>query len=155
MPNFRKQPPKPKSIFSSNRWGFTLVELLVTVVVLTIGCLAAIRLQATSLKSSNLADHIMVATFLAEGEMERLKALTFPQLTVEAAKGQMVEAGLNRLGQPCRAELCSGHIFTRTVNYYQAIPTSLSYQVEIIIDWTDNTGPQRVLHSAAITSLSF
>jgi prepilin-type N-terminal cleavage/methylation domain-containing protein len=135
--------------------GFTLVELLITVAVLSIGCLTAIQMQANSLRSSNLADNITVATFLAEAEMERLKALPFPKLTVEAESGESVTTGLNRLGQVCVPPACSGHIFSRTVTYYPYTPTSRSHQVEITVNWTDNTGRHSVFYSGAITTLAF
>ncbi|MDR1658135.1 MAG: prepilin-type N-terminal cleavage/methylation domain-containing protein [Deltaproteobacteria bacterium] len=158
MPFFwknHKNRPCSAQPFPNSRTGFTLIELLITVAVLSIGCFAAIRMQATSLKSSNLADNITAATFLAEGEMERLKALSFVELTNETELSTVVVNKLNRLGQTCTTGACSNHIFTRTVNYYPSTPTTLSHQVEISVAWTDNTGPHSVLYSAAITSLSF
>jgi prepilin-type N-terminal cleavage/methylation domain-containing protein len=49
--------------------GLTLIEVLVALVVLAVGVLAAATMQATSLRASNNARAIQEVTKLAEGEI--------------------------------------------------------------------------------------
>ena len=143
---------------SAEKTGFTLVELLVTVLVLTIGCLAAIQMQAASLKGTNLADNLTSATFLAEAEMERLKSLDASEMAIEAEAGTVTRTGLDRLGRSCvpvGPETCSNHMYTMTVEYFPKLPTSLSTQVDITVAWTDNNGHRTVRYSGAMTYLTF
>jgi prepilin-type N-terminal cleavage/methylation domain-containing protein len=137
--------------------GFTLVELMITIAVLTLGILVAIQVQTSSLMGSNVADNLTAATFLAEAEMERLKSLSFSELTLETENESVTTTGLNRLGlTDCQEPAeCSNYIFDRTVNYFAQVPTSLSHQVEISVTWQDSAGKHTVLYSGAISSLSF
>lgn len=139
------------------RSGFTLMELLVTVMVLTIGCLVALRMQTSSIKVATLADNITAATFMAESEMERLKTLSAAEISAEGEHGPVVEKGLDRLGAPCLPgeASCVDHIFTRTVTHHPGQPTKLSHQVEITVAWFDNSGPHSVVYSGVATNLSF
>jgi prepilin-type N-terminal cleavage/methylation domain-containing protein len=140
----------------SGRRGFTLVELIITVCVLSFGCLAVLQMQSASMRGSNLADNLTAATFLAESEMERLKSLPFTDLTLEANLGTVTTENLNRMGEVCLTPPnCPNYHFTRTINYYSNTPTSFSHQVEIEVSWRDNTGAHSVFYSGAITSYIF
>jgi prepilin-type N-terminal cleavage/methylation domain-containing protein len=143
-------------IKNKNHSGFTLVEVLITVVVLAVGCLAASRLLVVSLKGFNLADNMTAAVFLAEAEMERLKSLPHSKMTYDAEHTPVVVTNnLNRLGQTCTPPNCQGYIFNRTVSYFRNAPTTFSNHVEIVVDWTDSNGPHNILYTGAITTLSF
>ncbi|MDR3037713.1 MAG: prepilin-type N-terminal cleavage/methylation domain-containing protein [Candidatus Adiutrix sp.] len=142
--------------------GFTLIEVLVTLLVITLGCLGALRLQITALRGNAQADGLTVAGFLAESEIERLKALPFEGLAVEvrAHSGAPVTRSLNRQGQACSAPRdpradCSGSLYQRTTAYFPQRPSSLSHQVEVEVRWRDAHGPHRVFYSAALTDFSF
>jgi prepilin-type N-terminal cleavage/methylation domain-containing protein len=137
--------------------GFTLIEILVTVFVLAFGCLAASKMLAISLKGFNYADNITVATFLAESEMERLRALNFADLTYEAThNSEVVTGNINRLGQVCTPPGCGDSFnFSRTVRFYPDVPTSFSHQIEIEVSWLDRIGRQKVTYSGVVTSFSF
>ncbi|MDR2300523.1 MAG: hypothetical protein LBF38_00515 [Deltaproteobacteria bacterium] len=144
---------RPKPGF---RRGVTLVEILISVCILTLGCLAAIQMKASTLKSANMADNITAATFLAEAELERLKSLLYEELLVESDAGTTLVNKLNRLGQTCTDDACdASHIFSRKVDFFPGAPTNRSCQVEITIGWDDDLGTHSFLYSGAITSLSF
>ena len=57
--------------------GFTLVEVLVAVVILTGTILGLIQTMATNLTTSRDLERLATCTLLAEEEMERLKGLLF------------------------------------------------------------------------------
>jgi prepilin-type N-terminal cleavage/methylation domain-containing protein len=136
--------------------GFTLVELLITIAVISFGCLAAIQLQLASLRGTATADHMTVATFLAESEMERLKSLTWVELTEESDEGAKVESNLDRNGLSCPSSTqCEGFVYNRTVRFFKGEPTTMSTQVEVEVSWRDSTGPHNVFYTAAMTSLTF
>jgi hypothetical protein len=134
-----------------------MVELLITILVLTLGCLAVVRLHVNALKSAHLADNITAATFLAEAELERLKSLSQATLQTESSSGTITSTGLDRLGRTCTGVglACSNYIFNRTVSFHPRVPTTLSHQVEVVIDWRDSAGPHSVVHWAALTALAF
>jgi Tfp pilus assembly protein PilV len=136
--------------------SFTLVEILITVCVLTFGCLAVILMQQASLRGANYSDNLTGAVFLAESELERLKALSFTSLETEVEAGDKTVSNLNRMGKVCNTiPNCGLFPFTRTVKFYPDTPTSFSHQVEIEVTWRDNSGPHRVFYSSALTSYMF
>ena len=140
------------------RKGFTLVEILITMAVLSIGCLAVLRMQTASLRGGIIADNLTSATFLAEAEMERLKSLDSAQMAQEVSAGTVTVNGLDRLGRVCSPATpaeCSNNIYTMPVEYFEKLPTSMSCQVDITVAWSDTTGPHSVRYSGAMTYLSF
>lgn len=61
--------------------GLTLIEVLVAIVILAVGVLAAATMQTTALRASNDAKAIQGVTKLAEGELELRRSIslsTFP-----------------------------------------------------------------------------
>jgi Tfp pilus assembly protein PilV len=144
----------PKKLISA-RGGFTLVEILISICVLTFGCLAVIHMHTTTLKGSNYSDNLTAAVFLAESEMERLKALNSSDLKDLVDDGELTHNNLNRLGETCPNSNCSNYPFKRVVNFYPNTPTSFSKHVEIDVTWRDNSGPHKVSYAGAITALVF
>jgi prepilin-type N-terminal cleavage/methylation domain-containing protein len=139
----------------AHRQGFTLIEVLITVAVIAFGCLAVVNLQMASLRGTATADHQTVATFLAESEIERLKSLTWTELIEESDSGGKVEPNLDRNGNSCSSPPnCDGHQYKRTVRFYKGQPTTMSTQVEVEVNWSDNSGAHGVLYTAAMTRLS-
>jgi len=67
---------------SQGSCGFTLIEILITLLVLTIGIFALARLQTVSVKGNSKARQMMVASNLATNQAEQLANLDFedPQL---------------------------------------------------------------------------
>ncbi|MDR3203234.1 MAG: prepilin-type N-terminal cleavage/methylation domain-containing protein [Deltaproteobacteria bacterium] len=136
--------------------GFTLVELIVAVMVISFGCLAIMRFQITAIRSNVVAENMGLAVILAESEMERVKSLSHEELKNEAKAGSTTLKGLDRNGVICLdLNKCPEHIFSRTVSYYPGLPTSLSTQVEVEVKWSDASGARSVFYSAALTSATF
>jgi type IV pilus modification protein PilV len=57
--------------------GFTLLELLITTVVLGVGILALIGMQVAAISGNSSANQMTVATTLAQDQIEQLKRLSF------------------------------------------------------------------------------
>ncbi|MCM2132213.1 type IV pilus modification protein PilV [Larsenimonas rhizosphaerae] len=62
------------SLFPAAQRGFSLLEVLVTLVVVSIGLMGAVALQVSSLRASDAALQRTRATLLAEGMIERIQA---------------------------------------------------------------------------------
>jgi prepilin-type N-terminal cleavage/methylation domain-containing protein len=138
--------------------GFTLVEVIVTMIVLSFGCIAVLHMQSSSLRGSSKSDYITVATFLAESETERLKALNFEDLTEEIQDGTVVTKKFDRAMRMCQAKdlsSCDKFPFTVVTRFFPHFPTSFSHQAEVEVSWRDQTGNHKVIAGAAMTDLSF
>ncbi|MDR2142436.1 MAG: prepilin-type N-terminal cleavage/methylation domain-containing protein [Deltaproteobacteria bacterium] len=131
--------------------GFTLIEVLVAIVLISFGCLAAGTMQISAMKAKIAADNVTVASFLVESELEKLKTLSFNDLTHQ--KDYQV-ANLSRLGMPCPGP-CQGVSFSRAVKFYKGNPTSLSYHVEVEVAWRDSTGQKSLRRGAILTGTTF
>jgi prepilin-type N-terminal cleavage/methylation domain-containing protein len=138
--------------FIPPREGFTLIEVLVAIALISFGCFAAGTMQIAALKAKNVADNVIVASFLAESELERLKTLSMNELT---RLNDYEDKNLSRLGEPSPSPRREGASFDRSVRVFQGEPTAMSYSVEIEITWRDSTGPHYVLHSAVLTGTSY
>ena len=66
--------PSDKHITSSGQQGFTMIEVLVTVIILSIGLLGLAGLQATSLRNNQSAFLRSQATILAYDIADRIRA---------------------------------------------------------------------------------
>jgi prepilin-type N-terminal cleavage/methylation domain-containing protein len=151
-----KQAKKAGLSFNKNQSAFTLVEILITMAVISFGCLAALQMQATAIKGNDLADNMTVAMFLAESEMERIKTISYSKLKsmVEDGLATHTDNNINRLGESCIGTPCNGYIFTRKVDYIPKYPTTVSITVEITVEWRDTAGPHHVFYSGTVTSFS-
>jgi prepilin-type N-terminal cleavage/methylation domain-containing protein len=135
------------------RNGMTLVELLITILVLTVGCLAAMRMMTTSSKTNSYANDSVIASILADSELERLKSLSREELANEAERGPKVEACLDGRGLENPGD-CAGKRFERKVSYFPEALTTLSTEVEVEINWKSLGNHRRLVRSATITWLT-
>jgi type IV pilus modification protein PilV len=149
---------KNPQIVKMTREGFTLVEVLVTVVILAFGCLAVLMMQSSSLKGNSKADNITVATFLAESEIERIKAMPFADLTAEidAASGGKITKKMDRNLKVCpstESPACTAYNYEVETTFYKKFPTSFSHQADIKVTWRDHSGPQSLVYTTVATDL--
>ncbi len=158
MTSKKKTPSAPPRATQNHPAGFTLIEVLVAVIVIGIGCLGASMLQSAAMRSNSQADHVTVASFLAESELERLRSLNFANIQQEAHGGDQVLC-LNRSGQSVATTggTCTNqdYPYTRKIEFLAAAPTTRSHSVEMSISWSDAHGPHTLIYSAAITDFSF
>ncbi len=84
--------------------GFTLIEVLVTLVVLAIGLLGLAGLQASSLKHNNNAYQRTQATFLAYDILDRMRA---NPIGVEAGNYNAIDTGSLPTNPACASTSCT------------------------------------------------
>jgi type IV pilus modification protein PilV len=70
-----------------NEEGFTLVELLIAMMVLTIGILALIAAYSSGYVALNRATRVSSATLLADSQMERFRALQYGAIQLNTSCG--------------------------------------------------------------------
>jgi type IV pilus assembly protein PilV len=62
-----------------NQRGFSLLEILIGIAILSIGILAVAGLQITSIRGNSFSDNMMQASILGQDRLEELKALSLLQ----------------------------------------------------------------------------
>lgn len=111
--------------------GFTLIEALVSLLVLAFGMLAIASFQVTLSRSSDVAKQRTEATRLAQEKLEQLR--TFPTLTVYG--NQMVSS--TNLTQET---ITTNAAFTRSWAVSAAAASDTGRTLAVTVDWTDRTG---------------
>ena len=74
-----------KGAGSTGEEGFTLLEILFTVSMLTIGILAVASMQVASIQGNGLAGDLCVATCVATDQMEKLIQEPYDDITTAAS----------------------------------------------------------------------
>ena len=134
---------------SGARPGFTLVEILVSVLIITAGLSSAIFLQVMTVRHGTKADNLTVASLLAESEIERLKTYTnYNKIPAGVAAG---EESLTREGEPCPPG--SAQCFRRVTEIESGSPTRRSHTVTVTVSW-DGTGDNQVVYEAILTDIN-
>lgn len=109
-----------------NQKGFTLLEILITLMILSIGLLGMAEMQVVAIRANCTSKNFTSATILAEGKIENLKANGFLSLS----NGTTTETNIDETG-------ASGGIFTRvttTTNYASSLYMK---QITVTVSWTE------------------
>jgi type IV pilus assembly protein PilV len=106
----------------SGRKGFTLIEVLIGLVILSVGILAIATVHITSTKSGHFSNNVAQATIFAQDKLEYLKNL--PYNDSDLSSGQHNEGTL------------PGTIFSRQYAIAEDAGNSLK-TITVIIDWAD------------------
>lgn len=110
--------------------GFTLMELIVVIVVLTTGLLSSVALLKTATWVNRTSQNLTTAVFLAEQKLEVFKNTPFASLSPVTDQADP--------SNPLNGAGLNGGIFTRywTIKSY----STKVYQVTLTISWTDPLG---------------
>lgn len=114
--------------------GFTLVEVMVALVVLTIGFLGTIGLLARIIENNRTAGQISEATTLAQDKLEEQKSLGYSG--VSAVSGSVVEPSLWATGSTAVGGLYSRKTLVVVTTSYKAITVE--------VDWTKDNRLHKV-----------
>lgn len=125
--------------------GFTILETLAAVFMISIGLLAAIMMESKAIGGGALADRRTVAVFLAESKIDQISALPVSQMPAELRSGGVqVEERLNRLGLHIpEGQDANEVLYIRRTVLRQGCPTSQSNEVEVEISWPGAFQPLR------------
>jgi type IV pilus assembly protein PilV len=141
----------PESIRSRNRQkcftgeqGFSLVEILISLVTLTVGLLAVGSIQISSIRGNAISGNTSVALALATDKMEDLmtRSMSDPQIADHTAanNGSLssistvdFEERLNGEGQ-----VMTGGFYRRIVNVADNTPAASLKTITVIVTWKNN-----------------
>lgn len=114
-----------KNIFrGKNKNGFSLIEVLVSLVILAIGLLAIGEMQIISIKESFFSNNVTKATIFAQTKMEELKRLSYND--VNLSSGEHNEGTI------------SGSMFSRK---YDVKDTTTTIKIiTVAVQWTETAG---------------
>ena len=129
-----------RSIQPEGNKGFTLMEVLITIAIFSIGVLAVASMQYWSTRNTSSGNIMTTATNLARAQMETLKSV--PDVTT-LANGSDPNNPINADGNP-------GGIFTRSWVVSNPLGGSGSRQIDVTVGWNRNGKD----HSAVLTSIS-
>lgn len=131
--------------FVTNQRGISLIEILVAMVIGSIGFLALATMQTTAMHGNTFSSTTTDATTLAQGQMEELMRLTYSALTTDT---ELVDtdgdgdAGLN----DATAATADSSLLAQTQNnlnydiFWNISDDSLisnTKTVNVIVAWTD------------------
>src|SRR5215475_2280810 len=102
--------------------GFTLVESMLTLAIVSIGLLALSGLQITALRGNALSRRMTTAVSIAEQSIEQLKNTSYTNIQAEAAT-QVTAANLH---------------FTRQVTVTNG-PLPNTKSVSVLVSWQDQS----------------
>ena len=124
--------------------GFSIVELLVAVVLVAIGCLAALTMQRAAVKQNNLTDARETAAWLARQLVEKARVTRYADSSLAATSGfqnpptaMSPSNPLNALGQNA-----SNGMFTR--KWQIDSPVTNIKRITVQVTWNE-TGQSDVL----------
>ena len=118
--------------------GFGFIDVMVALVILTIGVLALADLQVIAVRSNAFSKGMVAALTVAETKLEQLKDSVFTSIVAEAP-------------QPV-TDTASGLTFTRQVTVTNDTPIAGSKTVKVIVTWSDNAGSHTIPVATVIAS---
>jgi type IV pilus assembly protein PilV len=74
-----------KSVIFNSRAGFTLIEVLIALTILSVGLLGVALMQVTSISGTTFSREMNVATGLAQDMLEKIRTLTYTTTTTDPA----------------------------------------------------------------------
>lgn len=119
--------------------GFSFIDLMLAMVVLTIGVLAMADLQVIASRSNNSSRSTSAALNVATDKMEEFKDKAFTSIVAEAPTTVTVL-------DPPRAPLT----FTRQVTVAIDTPIAGSKTVTVIVTWSDSAGKTHTIPMATV-----
>jgi type IV pilus assembly protein PilV len=108
--------------------GFTLVETMLTLVILSVGLTALAAVQLTAIKANAFSKRMTTATLLAEAALEQLKDT--PYANVQSAAATTVTAANLQ--------------FTRQVTVTANSPVANAKTVLVAVRWTEGSQTRTV-----------
>jgi len=113
--------------------GFTLIEVLFSLIIFAVGLLAIAGMQITSIKGNHFSSNVTQAAVLAQNKLEYLKNLSFEDPKLDG-------------GQPPEQINESGIVFA--VEYGVVLVGNYMKKITATVQWTD-----QVNHSISLSTI--
>lgn len=125
---------KPKHSLSIAE-GFTLIEIMIAVAIISIGLLALGGLQVSLVRGNALSQRMTAAISVAEQKIEQVKNTSYAN--IEAESSTQIQA--------------SGFNFTRQVTVTDNSPLANTKTVNVAVTWSDGLKTHTVPFTTIIT----
>jgi type IV pilus assembly protein PilV len=111
----------------NNKEGFSLVEFMIAIGILTVGLLALVGLQSTSIKGNSSSKNSNSAILLGEKKMEELKNTSFTSLALGTTSDP---------NNPLTSSDGTGGLFNRSWTIQTYSGSTNMKQITVTMTWT-------------------
>jgi len=118
----------------SNNKGFSLIELMIALLILSVGLLSLASLQGTAIKGNRHGNQISQATTLAEDRIEEIRNTDFDD--VDNVAFPTPENNLSTSG-----------VYTRTTVIEDDVPMLELKRITVTVSWSDGRSHDIVLRT--------
>jgi type IV pilus assembly protein PilV len=115
--------------------GFTLIEIMIALVVLSIGLIALAGLQMSAMRGNTLSKRMTTAVSIANARIEQIKNMPYANIQSESST-QVTESNMT---------------FTRQVTVSNDIPVANTKTVNVTVTWKNGAKSHTVPISTVIT----
>jgi len=135
------RPSNPNNMSYQN--GFTLIEVVIAIAVLTIGILALYQMQVTAIQGNATAQGLTGSSVQASDQVETLFNLPYGDVSLNDTNGNGI-AGLDNIGATADYSVVDGQF---TVNWNVALNTPVpnTKTIRVITVWTDHGQQKRTV----------
>ena len=119
-----------------SQYGFTLLEVLVAIVILTIGLLGTAGLTTGVIRGNHYSKNITSATATAQTQLESIKSSGYANATTTNFPSDTVTMG--------------GMTFTRTTTVTNSSPAANMKTVSVTVSWTESNNTSRSVNLQTI-----
>jgi type IV pilus assembly protein PilV len=113
--------------------GFTLIEIMITLVILSVGLTALAGLQVSAIKGNTFSKRMTAAVSVANQKLEQLKDTDYANILSESST-QITQSNMR---------------FTRQVTVTNNSPLANTKTVNVTVTWSDGSNS----HSVPITTI--
>jgi type IV pilus assembly protein PilV len=113
--------------------GFTLIEIMIALVVMSIGLTALAAVQISAIRGNAFSKRMTTAVSIADGKMEQIKNGSYASIISESAT-QVTQSNMN---------------FTRQVTVTNNSPLANTKTVNVTVSWSEGSKS----HTVPITTI--
>nr|WP_320049081.1 prepilin-type N-terminal cleavage/methylation domain-containing protein [uncultured Desulfuromonas sp.] len=140
----------------ANNHGFSLIEALIAIVVISVGLLALGTMQIGAMKANTLAQSRTIAVSLAQSQLDFLRTLPFDNALLEDSDdSNTLDAGFENGNTPDNSisdvSGPNGEIFQIFWNIQEETPVSDTRTIRLYVTWEDQKfGPSKVILTSVL-----